>query len=163
MSEWLARGARVCICPLTEANLGDGVADLPAMLARTDAVNVGSDSNARISMLEELRWLEYVQRVTREKRGVCVDEAGRIGRRLIDIGTINGALSLGVDAGEIAPGRRADFVLIDLNAPGLIGWTPETLEEALICGGDARVIRGVVVGGRTVGPGVSPLKAAGGM
>ena len=57
---FLALGGNVCVCPLTEANLADGVCDLPSMRSSGGTIALGTDSNARISMLEETRWLEYV-------------------------------------------------------------------------------------------------------
>ena len=83
MARFLARGrtgGTVCICPTTEANLGDGIADLPAIRAAGGAICLGTDSNARISMIEEARWLELVQRLARERRGVVRDAGGALGR-----------------------------------------------------------------------------------
>lgn len=158
MERYLATGARVCLCPLTEANLGDGIADLPTILerghggqadgTRGDALCLGSDSNARISMLEEVRWLEYVQRLARERRGVCRDDGGRLGRRLLDIATVGGAHSLGLEAGRIAPGQLADLIAVDLGHPTLEGWDDETLLETILLGADNSVIAEVCVGGR---------------
>ena len=62
MAEFLARGGRVCVCPLTEANLGDGIPDLSAPHTAGGRLSLGTDSNARISAIEEMRWLEYGQR-----------------------------------------------------------------------------------------------------
>ncbi|MGH7656766.1 MAG: amidohydrolase family protein, partial [Gemmatimonadales bacterium] len=70
LGRFLDAGGRVCLCPLTEAGLGDGIADLPSMLRVPGALSLGTDSNARISMLEEMRLLEFGQRLSRETRGV---------------------------------------------------------------------------------------------
>ena len=72
-------GGNVCICPLTEANLGDGLADLAHVGRNGGSVCLGSDSNARISMLEEMRWLEYGQRLRTQSRGVVIGDEGRAG------------------------------------------------------------------------------------
>lgn len=144
---FLESGARVCICPLTEANLGDGAASIADMNRHAHGICLGSDSNARIDFLEELRWLEYGQRLVRRERGVCVDANGSVAPRLLDYATRNGAAALGVPAGVIEPGRHADFVSIDLSHPALAGAQPETLVDALIFGCGADAISEVCVGG----------------
>jgi formimidoylglutamate deiminase len=148
MRVFLEAGGNVCICPLTEANLGDGIADLPGMLRRYGRVCLGSDSNARISMLEEMRWLEYVQRLRHQRRGVCVNDDGDVASTLFAAATITGAHALGVRAGAIEVGRWADFALVDLDHDDLAGWTPETLLPALVLGAGDGVIAGSCVGGR---------------
>jgi len=148
MNVYLEAGGNVCICPLTEANLGDGIADLPRILQRYGRVCLGSDSNARISMLEEMRWLEYVQRLRHQRRGVCVNEAGEVAPTLLAAATIAGAHALGVRAGAIEAGRWADFALVDLDCPDLAGCTPATLLPALVLGCGNGAIAGTCVGGR---------------
>jgi cytosine/adenosine deaminase-related metal-dependent hydrolase len=147
MERFLAGGGTVCICPLTEGNLGDGIAALPRIVSLGGAVCLGTDSNARISMLEEMRWLEYVQRLATESRGVLRDAEGSVGRVLFRAATEAGAQSLGVDAGRIAPGAWADFVAVDLTASTLAGWTPDTLLDALIFGAGEEAIAGTCVAG----------------
>jgi len=144
MKRYRETDGQVCLCPLTEANLGDGLADVE----RIGAVALGTDSNARISMLEEMRWLEYGQRLRRQERGVFKDSAGRVGAPLLRAATEEGARALGVPAGRIAPGCWADFVTIDLDAPSLAGWTEETLVDALAFGAGDDVIAGTCVAGR---------------
>jgi len=136
--------ARVCVCPLTEANLGDG---LPALDAR-DAPCLGTDSNARLSMLEEMRWLEYGQRLRRHERGVLRDDAGGVAPGLLRAATETGARALGIEAGRIEAGRHADFVAVNLAAPALAGWTEDTLAEALVFGAGDEAIAATCVGGR---------------
>jgi formiminoglutamate deiminase len=96
--------ATVGLCPVTEANLGDGLFDVPSLLARNGRFGVGSDSNVRISAADELRTLEYGQRLFHRRRNVLGDAARSTGRVLFD-----GALGPHV----LAPGRRADFVVLD--------------------------------------------------
>ncbi len=94
MERFLAGGGTVCICPLTEGNLGDGIADiagLPRVRDLSGPVCLGSDSNARISMIEEMRWLEYAQRLATESRGVLRDGAGQVSRVLFESATATGA------------------------------------------------------------------------
>jgi formiminoglutamate deiminase len=147
MERFVAAGGAVCICPLTEGNLGDGIASLPRIRALGGDLCLGSDSNARISMLEEMRWLEYVQRLASESRGVLRDGAGSVSRVLFEAATTAGARALGIEAGRIAPGCWADLVAIDLSAPSLAGWDPDTLLDALVFGGSDEAIAATCVGG----------------
>jgi formiminoglutamate deiminase len=147
MARFLAGGGTVCICPLTEANLGDGVAGLPFLLERDGAVCLGSDSNARIAPLEEMRWLEYAQRLSTQSRGILRDDEGHVARTLLHAATAAGAEALGVEAGRIAPGAWADLVAVDLTAPTLAGWEPDTLLESLVFGAAEEVIAATCVGG----------------
>jgi formimidoylglutamate deiminase len=104
----IARIARskaiVGLCPITEANLGDGLFDVPALVAQGGRFSIGSDSNVRVSAADELRTLEYGQRLVRRERNVLGDSARSTGRRLFE-------LALGDNA--VAPGKRADFVVLD--------------------------------------------------
>ena len=152
MNRYLQRGGRVCICPLTEANLADGIADLPGMKdgVANHQVCLGSDSNARISMLEEARWLEYVQRLHLERRGVVVDRDGNLGRNLLAVTTRGGAEALGLQAGALEVGRLADMVTLDLEHPSLALVQDEHLIDAVLLGATDGVIRDVYVGGRRV-------------
>jgi formimidoylglutamate deiminase len=147
MEQWLSSGGNVCICPLTEANLADGICDMHRIVKQGGCVSLGSDSNARISMLEELRWMEYAQRLHTEERGVCVDSTGSMARYLIDAATKNGARCLGIPAGDIAVGKLADFTIIDLEHPQLSGATPGTLGAALCCAADNSVIQQTIIEG----------------
>lgn len=147
MQHFLAGGGTVCLCPLTEANLGDGIAGLPYIHEIGGALCLGSDSNARISLLEEMRWLEYGQRLATQSRGVLRDDGGQVARTLLRAATIGGAEALGIEAGRIAPGAWADFVALDLTAPTLEGWEPETLLDALVFGAAEEAIAGTCVGG----------------
>jgi formiminoglutamate deiminase len=150
MERFLAGGGTVCICPLTEGNLGDGIAGLPRVRDLGGPVCLGSDSNARISMLEEMRWLEYAQRLATESRGVLADGAGQVARTVFESATVTGAQAVGVDAGRIAPGCWADFAAVDLDAPALAGWEPDTLLDSLVFGASDEVIAATCVGGRWV-------------
>ncbi|MCU1230333.1 MAG: Formimidoylglutamate deiminase [Acidobacteria bacterium] len=147
LQEFLARGGSVCITPLTEANLGDGIPSIAPLLARPDRLSLGSDSNARISMIEEMRWLEYAQRLRSETRGVYRDEEGRNAPRLIEYATLAGARSLGLDAGRIEPGAVADFVSIDLHARAIAEVSEEQLAEAIVFGAGDDVVHATCVAG----------------
>jgi formimidoylglutamate deiminase len=145
---YVAAGGRICICPLSEANLGDGIADVPAFRAAGASISVGTDSNARLCMLEELRWLELVQRLRTGSRGVIVDGEGAAARALLEIGTLSGARALGIDAGRITSGALADFAAIDLDATALAGVAEDDLLDAIIFGAGNGVIAATCVGGR---------------
>lgn len=145
LERFLAGGGTVCVCPLTEGNLGDGLPQLAGI--RPGAVCLGSDSNARISLLEEMRWLEYGQRLRHERRGLLDDGEGRPARALLTAATEAGAKAIGIEAGTLAPGNWADLLALDLDAPTLAGSEPETLLESLIFGTSEEVIAGTAVGG----------------
>lgn len=147
LTRFLQAGGNVGLCPISEANLGDGIADVPLMHTSPAQICVGTDANTRASMTDELRWIEYAQRLARERRGVCRDEQGRIGQSLFNMATVNGARSLGLPCGTIAPGNHADFFTIDLTSPSLFGWTDETLLDTFIFGGADDVIAATCVGG----------------
>ena len=151
MKAYLAAGGNICICPLTEANLGDGIADVPEILKHNGKICLGTDSNARISFVEEMRWLEYVQRLAGERRGVFTDDAGSCASVLWQMATINGAHALGIKAGQIEAGCAADLVSIDLNHPSLAGWSTETLLDALVFGSSNEAIAATCVNGKFSG------------
>ncbi|GJM25468.1 MAG: formimidoylglutamate deiminase [Phycisphaerae bacterium] len=141
-------GASICICPTTEGNLGDGIANVPAMAEAKAAICLGTDSNARISMNEEMRWLEYVQRAHLETRGVVISDSGQNASALFECATIAGAKSLGIKAGKIASGTSADLIVIDTQGISLLGSTAETLLPAFILGADRGSITNTCVAGQ---------------
>jgi formimidoylglutamate deiminase len=147
MARFLAAGGTVCLCPLTEGNLGDGI---PA-LGRAHAggrLAIGSDSNNRLAMLEEMRWLEYGQRLRGELRGALPDAAGDVAPSLLAAATTGGARALSLPVGRVAPGCWADLVAVDLRAPTLAEVPPARLLEALVFGAGNEVIAGTYVGGQ---------------
>lgn len=148
LMEWLDRGANVCIAPLTEANLADGFPLVPPLLRHAAQLSLGTDSNARISMLEEMRMLEYGHRLRTEQRGVWRDETGNVGRVLLNAATAGGARSLQLDTGVISPGKYADLIAIDLDHPSLAGVRDDDLLDAWILGAPDSSVREVCVGGR---------------
>lgn len=148
LERFSSSGATACLCPSTEGNLGDGICELPTIRAARGALAIGTDLNSRFCPQEELRWLEYVQRVARTRRGVIVDGRGETGPELLRIGTSGGARSLGLDAGEIRAGAWADLCAIDLEHPSLEGCTAETLASAMVFGTGPECVLGAWVGGR---------------
>ena len=132
-TEGLARsGAVAGLCPITEANLGDGPFNGPGWIAAGGAFGVGSDSNVRISMVEELRTLEYSQRLRDLSRNVLVPGEGSVGAFLYRGAATGGARALGRDAGEIAAGRLADLVAVDQDHPALCGLFGDQLLDGLV-------------------------------
>ncbi|KUJ78953.1 formimidoylglutamate deiminase [Ruegeria profundi] len=128
----LARsGAVAGLCPITEANLGDGIFNGATYVAEGGQFGVGSDSNTRISLPEELRTLEYSQRLRDHERAVLVNGEGSVGQALYTGAAQGGARALGRDAGEIAEGRLADLVAIDRSHPTLCALTDDQLLDGL--------------------------------
>lgn len=154
MVRFLGRGGRACLCPLTEGNLGDGIPRLARAHAAGGRLAIGTDSNLRLAMLEEMRWLEYGQRLGGELRGALPDGAGRVASTLLEAATAGGARALGVACGRIAPGSWADLVAIDLRAPALADVPAERMLEAIVFGAGNEVIAGTYVGGRWRATGV---------
>ncbi|HEY6323082.1 MAG TPA: formimidoylglutamate deiminase [Thermoanaerobaculia bacterium] len=147
MERFLAAGGTVCVCPQTEANLGDGLPDLALPHRRGGRLSLGTDSNARVSLLEEMRWLEYGQRLRGESRGILRDAGGAVAANLLRAATAGGARALGLPCGELVPGNWADLVAVDLGHPALAGWEPATLLESLIFGAGDEAIVATAVGG----------------
>ena len=150
--ELLARhGCGVCVCPTTEGDLGDGIAPYAELRAAAIPLSIGADSNTRLDPLEELRWAEYTARMRYQHRRVLVaDDLAAPGPLLLATGTLNGARALGMDSGEIAIGRPADLVALNLDHPSLRGWNSTDLLDVLFFGAAAEVIVGTWVQGRKV-------------
>jgi formiminoglutamate deiminase len=100
------------LCPVTEANLGDGLFPAPEFLAAGGRFAIGTDSNVRIDVAEELRILEYGQRLTARARNVLAPEGGSTGRHLFDAASTGGAQALDAPAPQIASGAPADLVAL---------------------------------------------------
>jgi formimidoylglutamate deiminase len=142
----------VCVCPTTEADLGDGIAPYAELVAAGIPLAIGSDSNTRLDPFEELRWAEYSARMRYEQRRILVRKKhASPGPFLLDMGTRRGASALGLESGVIAPGMFADFVAIDLSHPMLRGWNVDDLLDMLFFGASSEVIKQVWVAGKEVG------------
>ncbi|GAB4067917.1 formimidoylglutamate deiminase [Ancylobacter sonchi] len=134
-----ASGAVAGLCPITEANLGDGIFPGRRFAEAGGRYGVGSDSNVRIDAAEELRLLEYSQRLSERARNVMALEPGAsTGRRLFDAALAGGAQALGAEAG-IALGRPADLVSFDAGTPSLHGKRGDALLDGFIFAGGAPV------------------------
>ena len=148
MEAWIQAGGRVCACPLTEGDLGDGIAPLGPALAAAGRLSLGTDSNQRIDPTEEMRWLEYGQRLVSGRRGVVTGGEGSAARRLLEIATAGGADAIGIHAGRIEPGWCADLVAIELDHPALEGSEAESLLAAWVFGAGKDAVAATCVGGR---------------
>jgi len=144
-------GCTVCVCPTTEGDLGDGIAPYAELLAAHIPLAIGSDSNTRLDPIEELRWAEYSARMRYQRRRILVaGELASPGPLLLEYGTRNGAVSLGLETGVIAPGMLADFVAVDMDHLSLAGWNAEDFLDVLIFGASSEVVVGTWVGGKKV-------------
>jgi formimidoylglutamate deiminase len=135
------------LCPLTEAYLGDGVFPATAFVSNGGITAIGSDSNVRIDAIEELRLLEYGQRLSLERRA-CLATSDGLGVPMWMRAAAGGAQALAQDVGAIRVGAWADFVVIDPSSPPLLGLEPQAALDALITAGSAKCIGAVLVGGR---------------
>jgi formimidoylglutamate deiminase len=147
----LARsGAVAGLCPITEANLGDGIFEAPRFLEAGGRFAVGSDSNVRISLAEELRTLEYGQRLRERKRNRLGPAGSSTGRHLFDAACRGGAQALGLASGVIAPGRTADIVILDDAHPALAGRSGDAVLDSWIFAAGDGIVRDVFAGGTHV-------------
>jgi formimidoylglutamate deiminase len=148
--EALARsGALAGLCPTTEANLGDGLFPLGPYLAAGGALGIGSDSNVSIAPVEELRWLEYGQRLATRRRIVAATEPGAsCGETLYARAARGGAQACGLAAGALEPGRLADLLVLDDREPPLAGALPGELLDRYVFASDRAAPRHVMVRGR---------------
>ncbi|QDD88608.1 formimidoylglutamate deiminase [Pseudomonas oryzihabitans] len=139
------------LCPTTEANLGDGIFPATAFLAAGGRFGIGSDSHVSVSPVEELRWLEYGQRLRDQQRNRLVGaRQPNVGQQLFEQALQGGAVALGQQIGALEVGRRADWVVLDGADPYLSSAPAEAvLNRWLFAGGD-RQVRDVMVGGRWV-------------
>jgi formimidoylglutamate deiminase len=140
------------LCPTTEANLGDGIFPAVDYMAAHGRIGIGSDSHISVSVAEDLRLLEYGQRLLHRSRTVLAGGPERsTGRRLYEAALKGGAQALGQPMGAIAPGHRADFVLLDAEAPALAGRSGDMALDAWIFSNQTRsAIRDVYVAGQRV-------------
>ncbi len=141
----LLAGGFACFCPTTERDLADGIGPSPELAAAGARLTIGSDSQAVIDPLEEMRAIEHHQRLGTLRRGNHT-----VGDLLV-AGTADGYRSLGwPEGGRLEAGALADFVTIDFGSPRLAGIAPEHRAAAAVFSASAADITSVVVAGRTV-------------
>ncbi len=146
-----ASRAVVSVSISTEANLGDGFFDTQRFLELGGRLCVGSDSHATVDPAEELRWLEYQQRLRETRRGVLatVDES-HVGTVLWRGAAAHGAAALGQPAGSIEVGRRADWIVLDADHPTMAGAALDTVLDRLVFAGGRAAVRDTMVAGTWV-------------
>lgn len=132
-TECLAKSRAVAgLCPVTEANLGDGIFPAPAYLGAGGGIGIGTDSNILIGAAEELRALEYSQRLSHRARNMlATDEQPSVGGRLFKAALAGGAQALGIDS-AIAAGMRADIITLNPDHPSLAGRRGDQLLDSWI-------------------------------
>ena len=148
----MARSKAVAgLCLTTEANLGDGIFPAVDFLAQGGRMGIGSDSHVSLSVVEELRWLEYGQRLRDQRRNrLYREDQPMVGRTLYDAALRGGAQALGQPIGELAVGKRADWLVLDGQDPYIAMADGDAiLNRWLFAGGD-RQVRDVMVNGQWV-------------
>lgn len=146
-----ASGAVAGLCPVTEANLGDGLFPAPAFQAAGGRIGVGTDSNVAIDAAQELRLLEYGQRLTRRGRNVLAGGAGRsTGGDLFRAALQGGAQGLGLDQSGIVEGASADLVALDADDVALAGLRGDALIDGWVFAARSGAIDTVWRRGRAV-------------
>lgn len=143
-----ATGAVAGLCPITESSLGDGIFDGVRWTQAGGAFGIGSDSNIRIALAEELRTLDYSQRLRDRSRAALATADRSTGRVLWDGAVAGGAQAAGRDSGAIAVGHLADLVALDDLGPDGLGRTGDTLLDTLIFARDDRAVAEVWSAGR---------------
>jgi formimidoylglutamate deiminase len=151
-----ATPAVVAICTTTEANLGDGLFPLGDFLAAGGRIGVGSDSNVSVSPVEELRWLEYGQRLALRARNIAASASEpSVGKRLLEAAVAGGRQSAG------QPGQEGDAIVLDGDNAWLAGVHAADLHDRFVFAGNQPLVREVRVGGRVVvSEGRHPLREA---
>ena len=139
------------LCPSTEGNLGDGIFPLAAYRASGGRYGIGGDSHVSRDPAEELRLLEYFQRVTERKRNVvALPGSPAVGTTLWLEAAAGGAQAVGRRMGALAPGMRADLVVLDAKHLDLFAKHGDAIANALVFSGARGLVRDVMVGGRWV-------------
>jgi formimidoylglutamate deiminase len=148
----LARsGATVGLCPSTEANLGDGIFPLLAYRSAGGRYGIGGDSHVSRDPAEELRLLEYMQRLSMRRRNLVVQEGiAAVGTTLWLEAAQGGASALGRAMGAIAPGQRADLVVLQGDHPDLAARSGDGIANSLLFSGTHGLVTDVMVGGNWV-------------
>jgi len=151
VSGFARSGAVAGLCPTTEANLGDGLFPLESFMAQGGVFGIGSDSHVSQSAVEELRWLEYGQRLQHQRRNIAVSDAQRnVGDFLWQGALRGGAQAAGRPVGALAPGLRADIVVLDDAHPNMFGLALDEVLGSLVFSGNDNLVKDVMVGGQWV-------------
>tara|TARA_R110002049_G_scaffold196523_6_gene365620 strand:- start:532 stop:1896 length:1365 start_codon:yes stop_codon:yes gene_type:complete len=142
-----ATRAVVSLCPSTEANLGDGLFPLRRYLAADGRIAIGSDSHITINPFEELRWLEYGQRLASRTRNVAAIRESHVGRELFERAVEGGSIACGHATAGITVGAYADLVCLYGDDPMLVAHDDLSRIDALVFSGYRLPIERVMVHG----------------
>lgn len=143
-------GAVAGLCPVTEANLGDGIFNGVEYAGRKGHYGVGTDSNIQISLCAELRTLEYSQRLKHGKRALMSQAGQSCGAALYESTLLGGSLALGRPSGAIAPGNCADILALDSDSEHLAYCQGDEILDTFIFSGDNSLVSDVWAAGRHV-------------
>jgi formimidoylglutamate deiminase len=140
-------GAVAGLCPTTEANLGDGLFPLAAYLDANGVLGIGSDSHVSVSPVEELRWLEYGQRLLARRRNIAARAVdASVGRALWGAALRGGRRAAGIADDD----ARADFIVLDDGSPLLAAHDARSVIDAFLFAGNTPLVRDVMAGGEWV-------------
>ncbi|HEY0331397.1 MAG TPA: formimidoylglutamate deiminase [Rhodopseudomonas sp.] len=143
-----ASGAVVGLCPITEANLGDGIFDAPRLLGAGGRYGIGSDSNVQIGLADELRLLEYGQRLAQRTRNVMAHGQASTGRALFDAALQGGAQALGLASAGLQEAAPADLISLDAGHIALAGRGGDAILDGWIFAGQQTPVDCVWAAGR---------------
>jgi formimidoylglutamate deiminase len=147
----IEQGVIAGICPTTEANLGDGIFPTTQFVAEQGVFAIGSDSHISVNPVEELRWLEYAQRLSRRQRAILAStDEPSVGRFLWQNAARGGAQSTSTNSGELAVGKQADLVIINADKARLFASSEQHLLDSLVFASQQNMVRDVMVNGRWV-------------
>ncbi|MET3651048.1 formimidoylglutamate deiminase [Dyella japonica] len=144
-------GAVAGLCPTTEANLGDGLFPLASFIDAGGTLGIGSDSHISVSPVEELRWLEYGQRLATRHRNIAARrQDDSVGETLWKAALRGGAVASGLPIGELRAKARADLLVLDDRAPLLAARDERSVIDSFLFAGNTPLVRDVVVGGEWI-------------
>jgi formimidoylglutamate deiminase len=147
----IATQAIAGICPTTEANLGDGIFPTTEFLAEQGTIAIGSDSHISVNPIEELRWLEYAQRLIRQQRAILASkEQASVGQNLWQQAAVGGAQSTNSNTGCLAIGKQADLLVLDSEQTKLFANTRQHLLDSVIFASQQNIVNDVMVNGAWV-------------
>jgi formimidoylglutamate deiminase len=147
----IAQGAIAGICPTTEANLGDGIFPTTEFLTQQGTIAIGSDSHISVNPIEELRWLEYAQRLIKQQRAIlATSEQPSVGENLWQKAAIGGAQSTNSNTGSLAVGKQADLLVLDPRKMALFAHDQQYILDSLMFASQTNMVRDVMVNGQWV-------------
>jgi len=144
----IAKEAIAGICPTTEANLGDGIFPTTEFLAEKGTIAIGSDSHISVNPIEELRWLEYAQRLIKQQRAILAsDKEASVGQNLWQQAAVGGAQSTNSNTGCLAIGKQADLLVLDKDKTKLFANANQHILDSMIFASQQNPVSDVMVNG----------------